>query len=132
MRVFPQSPTHSCLPTLAFPYTGASSLGRTKGFSSHWCPTKPSSATYAAGATGCSMCTLWLADNSLTVLSDRTDSKTPESLCKHTLMSSIPKSLCNPFKFTFQVKFYGKLHSLGRQEWVGDWGNTLIEVGGGA
>jgi hypothetical protein len=50
-------PTHSCLPTLAFPYTGASSLHRTKGLSSQWWPKRPSSATYAAGAMGPSMCT---------------------------------------------------------------------------
>ena len=36
MRVFLYSPTHSCLPDLAFPYTGALSLHRTKGFSFHW------------------------------------------------------------------------------------------------
>ena len=35
MRVFLHPPTHSCLPTLKFPYTGASSLPRTKGLSSH-------------------------------------------------------------------------------------------------
>lgn len=47
--------TSSCLPTpasYAFPYTGALSLHRTKGLSSHWCP------TYVAGAVGRSMCTL--------------------------------------------------------------------------
>ena len=27
--------THSCLPVFLFPYTGTSSLHRTKGFSSH-------------------------------------------------------------------------------------------------
>jgi hypothetical protein len=32
--------THCCLPALAFPYTGASNLPRTKGLSSHWCPNK--------------------------------------------------------------------------------------------
>ena len=53
-------PTHSCFPLLAFPYTRASSLLRTNGLSSHWCPTRPSSATYAAGAMGPSMCTFWL------------------------------------------------------------------------
>jgi hypothetical protein len=53
-------PTHSCFLVLAFPYTGASSLHRTKDFSSHWCLRGPSSATYAAGAMGPSMCTLWL------------------------------------------------------------------------
>jgi hypothetical protein len=52
------SPTHSHLPALAFPYT--SSLHRTKGLSSYWCPTRTFSATYAAGAMDPSMCTLWL------------------------------------------------------------------------
>jgi hypothetical protein len=52
MRVFYHPPTHSCLPALKFPYTGALVLHRTKGPSSHWCPTRPSSATYAAGANG--------------------------------------------------------------------------------
>jgi hypothetical protein len=42
--------THSRSPVLAFPYTGALSLHRTKGLSSHWCTTRPSSATYVAGA----------------------------------------------------------------------------------
>jgi hypothetical protein len=55
-------------PSLAFPYTGALNLHRNKGFSSHWCPTRPSSATYAAGAMGCSMCTLWLVVLSLKAL----------------------------------------------------------------
>ena len=53
-------PTHSSLTALAFPYTGASSLHRTKGLSSHWCLTRSSSATYVAGAMGPSMHTLWL------------------------------------------------------------------------
>jgi hypothetical protein len=35
MRVLLQPPTHSCLPTLAFTYIGASRLHRTNGFSSH-------------------------------------------------------------------------------------------------
>jgi hypothetical protein len=48
------------LPALEFSYTGASSLQGTKGLSSHWCLTRPSSATYAAGAMGPSICTLWL------------------------------------------------------------------------
>ena len=51
-------PTLSCLPDLAFPYTVASSLPRTKVLSSHRCPTRPSSATYVAGTMGLSMCTL--------------------------------------------------------------------------
>jgi hypothetical protein len=53
-------PTHSLLPSLAFPYTGASNTLRPKGLSSHWCPTRPSSATYEAGAMGPCMCILWL------------------------------------------------------------------------
>ena len=40
MRVLPHLPTHSCLPALALPYTGALSVHRTKGPSSHWCPTR--------------------------------------------------------------------------------------------
>jgi hypothetical protein len=44
------TPTHSHLPTLTFLYTAASSLHRTKSLFSHWCPTRPSSATYMAGA----------------------------------------------------------------------------------
>ena len=35
MRVLPHPPTHSCLTALAFLYTGASSLHRTKGLPSH-------------------------------------------------------------------------------------------------
>ena len=35
MRVLPHSPTHFRLPTLAFPYTGASNALRTKGHSSY-------------------------------------------------------------------------------------------------
>ena len=52
MTVFPDPPTHSHLSSLPFPYTGALSLHRTKRHSSHGCPTRPSSATYAAGAMG--------------------------------------------------------------------------------
>jgi len=64
IRVSPTQPrTPSHLPALTFPHTGGwewggSSLGRTKGFPSLWCPTRPSSATYAAGVMGLSMCTL--------------------------------------------------------------------------
>ena len=55
------SPTHPLpCPVLAFPYTGALSLLRTKGLSSHRCPTRSSSATYTAGAMGPSMRALWL------------------------------------------------------------------------
>ena len=50
------SPTHQFpLPALTFPYTGAPSSHRIKGLSSHWCLTRPSSATYAAGAMGPSL-----------------------------------------------------------------------------
>ena len=35
MKVFPHPPTHSHLPTLAFPYIGALNLHRTKDLSSH-------------------------------------------------------------------------------------------------
>jgi hypothetical protein len=41
-------PTHSSLPALAFAYTGALNTLRPKILSSYWCPTRPSSATYAA------------------------------------------------------------------------------------
>jgi hypothetical protein len=49
-------------PILAFPYTGMSSLHRTKGLSSFL---RPSSATHVSGAMGPSMCTLWLVVYSL-------------------------------------------------------------------
>jgi hypothetical protein len=52
MRVLPYPPTHSSLPTVALPYTGASNPLRPKGSSSHLCPTRPFSATYAARAMG--------------------------------------------------------------------------------
>jgi hypothetical protein len=54
------SSNHSHLPSLAFPYTGVSSLQRTKGLSSNWCQIRPFSATYLAGTMGPSMSTLWL------------------------------------------------------------------------
>jgi hypothetical protein len=52
----------------AFLYAGASSLHRKKVFLSHWCQKRLSSATYAAGAIGPSMCTLWLVFSSLRAL----------------------------------------------------------------
>jgi hypothetical protein len=56
MRVFLYPPNYSHLPALSCPTLGhLSSLHRTKDFS-HWCMTRPSSATYAAGA----ICTPWL------------------------------------------------------------------------
>jgi hypothetical protein len=51
-------PTQSSFPVIAFPYTGALSLLGTKGHLSHWCSSRPSSATYSAGAMGPWMCTL--------------------------------------------------------------------------
>ena len=68
MRVLPHPPTHSCLHTLKFPYTGALSLHRTKGLSSHWCPTRPSCVAYTSGAMDHSMCTLWMVVLSLEAL----------------------------------------------------------------
>ena len=53
-------PTHSHPPALAFPYTGALNTLMSKGPSSHWCLTKPSTATYVVSTIGHSMCTLWL------------------------------------------------------------------------
>jgi hypothetical protein len=47
--------TQSRFPILAFPYTGASSLHKTKSLSSHWCPTRPSSTTYSDGDMGSSL-----------------------------------------------------------------------------
>ena len=54
------TPTDSHLPPISSPYTGASSLYRTKGLSSHWCPTSTFSPTYSARAMGPSMCTPYL------------------------------------------------------------------------
>ena len=64
----PDSPINSCIHALAFPYTRASNHFRPKGCFSHWYPTRPSSATNAAGAMGLSMCTLWLVVQSLGIL----------------------------------------------------------------
>jgi len=55
MTVLPTNPP--TFTTLAFPYSGASSLHRTK-----CCP---SSATHAAGAVSASMCTLWLVGSTV-------------------------------------------------------------------
>ena len=41
IRVLPNPPTHSCLTALAFLYTRASSLHRTKGLPSHCCQLRP-------------------------------------------------------------------------------------------
>ena len=65
MRVHSHPPTHSHLPVLAFPYTEVSNTLMPKGCSSHWCPTRPSSATYVARAMGRSTCILWLVVQSL-------------------------------------------------------------------
>jgi hypothetical protein len=62
MRVFVLPPTYPLPPyTLDSPILGHfSSLHSTKDLYFHWCMTRPSSATYAAGAMVPSMCTLWL------------------------------------------------------------------------
>jgi len=57
-RLFPPSAHHfpspnhfpAPSPALTFPYSGESSIGRIKGFSSLWCLTRSSSATYAGRA----------------------------------------------------------------------------------
>jgi hypothetical protein len=68
MRLIFHPPNHSHLPTLHSPTLGhLSSLHRTKDLSFHWCMTRPSSATYAAGA----MCTPLLMALSLGVLGGR-------------------------------------------------------------
>jgi hypothetical protein len=56
-------PTHP-LPPLCphIPYTGALSLHGTKDLCSHWCPTRPSSSTYTAGAMGPSLHVYSLVD----------------------------------------------------------------------
>jgi hypothetical protein len=65
MRVLPHPPLPHCP---GIPLHWASSLHSTKDHSFHWCPTRPSSATYATGVTGASMCTLWLVVKSLGAL----------------------------------------------------------------
>ena len=60
MRVLPHPSTHSHLPALAFPYTGASNPHRPKRHSSCWHPTSPSSPTYATGPMSFCMCSIWL------------------------------------------------------------------------
>jgi hypothetical protein len=54
-RVRLHPPIHSCLTTLASPYTGVLSLHRIKGLTSHLFHRRQSSAMYAAGAMGPSM-----------------------------------------------------------------------------
>ena len=53
-------PTHSHLTSLPSPYSWSLSLHKTKSFPSHLCQIRQSSATYADGAMGPSMSTLWL------------------------------------------------------------------------
>jgi hypothetical protein len=60
MRVLPQPPTLSHPNTPAAPYAGTLSLHKTKAFSSHWCQTRPCSATYVSGAMEPSLYTPWL------------------------------------------------------------------------
>ena len=65
-----QQPTHCCFLALEFPYTGAQSLHRTRGLSSHGGLIRPSSDTYAAGAMNPTICFLWLVVQSLGALGD--------------------------------------------------------------
>ena len=51
-------------------YTGASNTLSPEGLSSHWCPTRLSSATYVASAMDSSMCTLWWVVQFLGALGD--------------------------------------------------------------
>ena len=60
IKVLTHLPKHFHLLTLAFLYTWASFLPRTKGFSSQRCQTRPSLGKYADGAKGPFICTLWL------------------------------------------------------------------------
>ena len=60
MRVFIQPLTYFCLTALASPYSGSSSLHRTKGLPSQLCQIRPSSVTYVYGAIDHSIYTLWL------------------------------------------------------------------------
>lgn len=53
-------PYNSSIPALTFAYTVALSLGKTKVFSSYWCPTRPPSPINAVGAMGLSSCTIWM------------------------------------------------------------------------
>jgi hypothetical protein len=73
-RVLPHPFTYSQIPTLAFPYTGASSTLRApsehpqgQGLLFPLMSNRPSSATYVAGAMGPSICTIWLVIQSLGV-----------------------------------------------------------------
>ena len=50
-RVLPHPPTHSYLTPIGSPFSGTSSLHRTKCLLSHWCQMRQSSATYEVGAT---------------------------------------------------------------------------------
>ena len=59
MRVLPHLPAHPLpTPCPGIPLHRGIQPSRTKSIYSHWCPTRQSSATYAAGAMGPSMCTL--------------------------------------------------------------------------
>jgi hypothetical protein len=64
-RWSPPPHTHFSLSSLAFPYNGKSNILRPKGCSSHWHPTRPSSASFVTIAIGPYMCTLWLVVQSL-------------------------------------------------------------------
>ena len=87
----PQS-TIPHFPIPVFLYTTTSSLSRTKSLSSLWCLTKPSSAAYVPGATGNSLCTLWLMVLSLGALGVLGD-----SYCCSSYGAANPFSSLGPF-----------------------------------
>jgi hypothetical protein len=59
--------THSCFLALVFPCIGAYNLRKTKVISSHWWPTRPSSATYAARDTVLGVLVSWYCCSSYRV-----------------------------------------------------------------
>jgi hypothetical protein len=69
-RLLPNPPIHSRLTLLAFPFSVASGLQRTKHLPSHCCQMRPSSSTYVAGAMELLMYTLRLLVKSLGALRD--------------------------------------------------------------
>jgi hypothetical protein len=61
MRMFPHPPTHSLLTALAFLFTGALSLYRTKGLPSHWCHIRPLQLLPLTPPLGSLLSVQWLA-----------------------------------------------------------------------
>jgi len=73
-------------------YVGEMSLHKTKGFSSYWCWTMPSSATYVAGIMSPSVCTHWLV-----VLSLETQERSGWLILIDIVF--LPKVMQKPFSF---------------------------------